>query len=127
MEQNQVPPQGTPDFSSILSGILSNPEMMSAISQMADKLKGDGEAPTEQAMPPAPAPTDDSSTAVSKSLGDMAGLLGPLLSATDSTVGNDNRACLLRALKPYLSAGRSEAVDYIIKFSRISEMLKKLS
>ncbi len=130
MEQNE---QAAPDFSSVLNGILSNPEMLSMISSMADKLKGEGSTPVPEPeaapvlMPqgsieaPQPQAVD-----AGKKIADMAGLIAPLLSA-EAGGGNDNRACLLRALKPYLSAGRGEAVDYIIKFSRISDVLKNLS
>jgi hypothetical protein len=38
-----------------------------------------------------------------------------------------DRDCLLRALKPYLSHDRGQAIDYIIKFSSIAEVLKNLS
>ncbi len=117
--------EATPDFSSVLGGILSNPEMLSMISSMADKLKGD--IPTmNDTSTPNDAPKGD--TEALKKVGDMAGLLAPLLSAGGgNSPANDNRTCLLRALKPYLSQGRSEAVDYIIKFSRISDVLKNLT
>ena len=62
-------------------------------------------------------------------LPDMIGAIAPLLSSELSKhpKRDDKRACLLRALKPYLSSGRSEAIDYIIRFSEISDLLKNLS
>ncbi len=39
----------------------------------------------------------------------------------------DPRSCLLRALKPYVSQGRREAIEYMIRISQISELLKRLS
>ena len=55
--------------------------------------------------------------------------LAPLLSGegVKHSKRDNDRACLLRALKPYLSPGRSEAIDYIIKFSSIADLLKNLS
>ena len=38
----------------------------------------------------------------------------------------DHRHALLHALRPYLSHDRREMVDYILKFGRISELLKKI-
>lgn len=46
----------------------------------------------------------------------------PAISHSDS----DRRAALLCAMKPYLSADRREAIDYIIKLSRLGDLLKSL-
>ena len=117
---------GSDGFSSILNGILSNPEMMAMISSMAGKLKSEN-APAEseateasEAAAPASAP---------ERLPEAIGALAPLLSGegVKHSKRDNDRACLLRALKPYLSTGRSEAIDYIIKFSSIADLLKNLS
>lgn len=138
MEEKDTRAGGENDsFSAMLDGILSNPEMLSMISSMADKLKSG----TSAAESPAPQegssegeahseaePTAQAASGTSK-LPDMLGTLAPLLSTelSKSSPQNDHRACLLRALKPYLSSGRCEAIEYIIKFSRLSEILKNLS
>ena len=117
---------GSDGFSSILNGILSNPEMMAMISSMAGKLKSEN-APAEsevaeasEAATPASAP---------ERLPEAISALAPLLSGEGikHSKRDNDRACLLRALKPYLSPGRSEAIDYIIKFSSIADLLKNLS
>ena len=117
---------GSDGFSSILNGILSNPEMMAMISSMAGKLKSEN-APAEseaveasEAAAPASAP---------ERLPEAISALAPLLSGegVKHSKRDNDRACLLRALKPYLSPGRSEAIDYIIKFSSIADLLKNLS
>lgn len=132
-EQSNATLTGSDGFSSVLSGILSNPEMMSMISSMAGKLKGDSaetsadevrtaeSAESATAEPPAPSETTKLPEAISA--------LAPLLSGEGAKLSkrDNDRACLLRALKPYLSPGRSEAIDYIIKFSSIAEVLKSLS
>lgn len=110
-------------FSAALDGILSDPQMMSMISSLAQKLKS-GDASSEQAeertegVPASASPTDSLSS------------LAPILTAMTSggaSKPEDNRACLLRALKPYLSQSRCDAIDKIISFSRISGVLKHLS
>lgn len=40
--------------------------------------------------------------------------------------GSDSRTALLCAIKPYLSDDRRNAVDYIVKLSRLGEILKTL-
>lgn len=59
--------------------------------------------------------------------------LAPLLSGLSGGKGgkkkdpDDPRSCLLRALKPYVSQGRREAIEYMIRISQISDLLKHLS
>ena len=116
---------GSDGFSSILNGILSNPEMMAMISSMAGKLKSENapaESDTVEASEAAPASAPER-------LPEAISALAPLLSGegVKHSKRDNDRACLLRALKPYLSPGRSEAIDYIIKFSSIADLLKNLS
>lgn len=116
--ENTSPSSAGDGLSSILDGILSNPEMMAMISSMAGKLKGSEQNDTEEHTDAAP-----------PSLPEAVGALAPLLAgdAPRQSKRESDRACLLRALKPYLSSGRSEAIDYIIKFSSIADLLKNLS
>ena len=39
---------------------------------------------------------------------------------------DDERACLLRALKPYVSPGRREAIDTMIRLTRLTDLLKHM-
>ena len=39
---------------------------------------------------------------------------------------DDRRAALLCAMKPYLSHDRQQAIDYILKLSRLGDLLKTL-
>ena len=131
MNQNETAAPEKDPLSSAIDGILSNPEMLSMISSMADKLKNGSGANAN------PEPTEESASASSTpnasdgvgGMSDMLTSLAPLLSSelSHSSPADDKRACLLRALKPYLSEGRSEAIEYIIKFSRLSELLKRLT
>lgn len=118
----------TDNFSGALNSILSNPEMMSMISSMAKQLKTDAESSEEKseevsAVATPPPPSADSSIATALSA------LAPLLSGEGAKLSkrDSDRACLLRALKPYLSRDRGQAIDYIIKFSSLAEVLKNLS
>mgnify|MGYP006974596454 CR=1 FL=1 len=129
MEERNTVAQGesSDGFSSILNGILSNPEMMAMISSMAGKLKSEN-APAESEAAEA---SEAAATATSapERLPEAISALAPLLSGegVKHSKRDNDRACLLRALKPYLSPGRSEAIDYIIKFSSIVDLLKNLS
>ena len=55
--------------------------------------------------------------------------LAPTLKALSGTGGkgsavSKDQACLLRSLKPYVSEGRRQAIDYIIRITEISQILK---
>ena len=123
-------------FSTALNGILSNPEMMSMISSMASKLKGESSPPAEeQPAPPPEEPrpvSDDNPPAALPAINELTGAvsaLSPLLSGElfKGLGSDDDRACLLRALKPYLSKNRCEAIDHIITFSKLSHLFKNRS
>lgn len=43
-----------------------------------------------------------------------------------SKAAEDRRAALLCAMKPYLSRDRQDAIDYIVKLSRLGDILKSL-
>ena len=123
-------------FSGVLNSILSDPQMLSTITSLAQKLKGDNDAtPVTEIQHEAQAeeisaPADvNEERPVPPSIPDAIGALAPLLSGNSPkhSKKDDDRACLLRALKPYLSQDRSQAIDYIIRFSSIADVLKNLS
>lgn len=77
-----------------------------------------------------PAPADTTLPSASASLPDMIATLAPLFSGKAGGIPagkDDDRTCLLRALKPYVSPGRREAIDYMIRLSRLSETIKHLT
>ena len=126
-----MPQNENDNFSAALNGILGNPEMMSMISSMAQKLKSDGLPSQSDEMSSAPAAeiAQKSDTVSQLKLPDTIGALAPLLNGdfSKASKAENDRACLLRALKPYMSDGRREAIEYIIKFSILSDVLKNLS
>ena len=114
-------------LSSALGAMLSNPEMLGVISSLAKELKDSSQPPTEPKEPEIKVSSQPPSA--ENDMSALVGKLAPLLSGATSAGSKkeDDRACLLRALKPYLSEGRSEAIDYIIKFSVLAKALKNLS
>ncbi len=149
MDQNQNPSAAPPDLSKLLDKLLAHPEI---ISMVAATLGGGGGSGTSSATdtaapqeakpdPPNESPTAEASAAESPpaipaGLGDMLSGLSPLLSKLSGAGAgkssphgkgeNDHRACLLRALKPYLNPSRQEAIDYMIRLSELSLLLKHL-
>ncbi len=139
MEQSEKQ-NASSDLSATLEGILANPAMMSMISSMASQLKGSGgfdaspspiaERPTaEEDLQDEEAVSASASATTDSKLPDAISAIAPLLSSGFSKKGvaDDRRVCLLRALKPYMSEGRGEAIETIIKISKISEVFKNLT
>ena len=110
-------------LSSALNEIFSNPQMLSAISSMAQSLKSKESASSAtQSENSSEIPREVSPTANDK----LPELLN-MLSSNSSSVKQSNRSELLCALKPYLSQSRSDAIDKIIRFSELSSVLKNFS
>ena len=110
-------------LSSALNEIFSNPQMLSAISSMAQSLKSKESASSAtQSENSSETPREVSPTANDK----LPELLN-MLSSNSSSVKQSNRSELLCALKPYLSQSRSDAIDKIIRFSELSSVLKNFS
>lgn len=107
-------------LSTALNEILSNPQMLSAISSMAKNLKSaqdDTKKETDE-------PKNEEATA-SAGLPDILNML-----SSKGDVGSfkqNHRSELLCALKPYLSQERSDAIDKIIRFSELSSIFKELT
>ena len=114
------PPQKTSDSGDILSSLMSNPDLIAKIPQLISLvtplLSGflGGQKETQKESE-APAVSIATSSAVSSQK------LPPKVHSH-----SDSRAALLCAIKPYLCADRQAAVDYIIKLSRLGEILKTL-
>ena len=126
-----------PNFSEMLDKVLANPEIISsvaaALSKGKDEEKGDGEAlkvdlkekEGETSFEPSP-----DISAMMQKLPEVMKIVGPMMSKGEgkhtAPRESDRRACLLTAIKPYLSPHRCEAVDYIIKFSQLREIIKRM-
>ena len=116
------------EFDDKLNSILSNPDAMARILQLAQSLGGDA-PPADQAPPPASQPQPPS--------GEWASLLGggldpqlltrllPLVRELGG--GRDSNARqLLYALRPYLKPERQEKVERALQLARLFLVGKKL-
>lgn len=100
--------------------ILANPEIISTVASaigMPSPIKSDEEKPS---APDGEAPKADALAA-------FAPILNSISKKDSSPRISSNQASLLRALKPYVNPNRCEAIDYIIKISEISQLLKKIN
>lgn len=97
----------------LIGSLLSNPEIISKLPQMLSIIKplmeGASHAGTE--------PKND--TAVPAALTNNSG-------GQKSPRGMDDRTALLYAMKPYLKPERREAIDYMVKLSKLGDILKSL-
>lgn len=137
---------------SVLSGLLSNPEVMSKVSSVLSSLSAP-EAKAEESAAPTSAPSsaepeggDLASTLSSvienkelmSKLPDIMTAMGPLLSGGKNSGGGkggtggkkqgcDKRTALLLALKPYMSPRRCEAIDYFIRINKLGDVIKTIT
>lgn len=129
------------DFEEKLNAILSNPDAMSQVMNLAQSLNlgGGGEGPsTQQEDSPGPPPGGEAAGA--PNLGDLAGL-GNLLGQIDPAIiqkmlplvgeltgdgGNDERMQLLYALRPFLKPERRDKVERAAKTAKLIHIGKKL-
>lgn len=118
-------------LSAALGEIFSNPDMLSAISSMAQKLKnGDKSNIPSENNESKPEEKAESKTPAQDGLGAMADKLPDIMNML-SGKGNDpaqrRRSDLLCALKPYLSQSRCDAIDRMIRISELSSVFKTLN
>lgn len=52
--------------------------------------------------------------------------LGPMMGGGIGSAGKDDKTALLLALKPYMSPQRCDAIDKLIMFSRLGQILQQL-
>ena len=123
-------PSGS-QISEMIDKLLANPEITkmvaSAITQpqrQAEKEESES-ADITDVMPTGIMQKDNISELVSSLSPVLASLKGGSEKGKDPR--SDHRACLLNSLKPYLCKERCEAIDYMIKLGRISELFRNLS
>ena len=105
------------------------------MSDASDTLQRLLDDPEVQAAAQEPNGQDDSLPVGTSVLGalppDLMGKLPALMSALGPMLGKadgkkDEKTALLLALKPYMSPERCDAIDKLIMFGRISEVMKQL-
>ena len=134
------------EFEEKLNAILSNPDAMSQVMNLAQSLNlggnsgGEGGASENREDSPASPPPEGGSGG-GPGLGDLAGL-GSLLGQIDPALiqrlmplvgelagsggGNDERMQLLYALRPFLKPERRDKVEQAVKAARLIHVGKKL-
>ncbi len=127
----ETPSGGIPDLSSAINKIMEHPEL---ISMVASVLGNDSDkADNPRADSSTETPTDTEASVSPKPTPEVISALVPMLSKI-TALGNGEaiskksfkHEALLCALKPYLSTSRVEAIDYIIKISKMSSLIQGL-
>ena len=115
------------EFDEKLNSILSNPDAMSQIMQLAQSLGGGGESAAQQSAPPpqSPAPPQNPLSALAGGLDP--GLITRLLPLIQELGGQreSNARNLLYALRPYLRQDRQEKVERALQLARLFHLGKK--
>lgn len=112
------------NISSAISKLLEHPELLS-MAASALGIDSNGKAATDTPEAAEDTPTGSNGETAPSASSDVMASIMPLLSGL-SGGGSFKHEPLLRALKPYLSESRKEAIDYIIKISRMSSLVKGL-
>ena len=117
------------EFDEKLNNILSNPEAMSQIMQLAQSLGGPAASPPAQQPAQAPPPPSGGGGDLLSSLagGLDAGLLTRLLPLIQELGGqrDSNARNLLYALRPYLRSDRQEKVERALQLARLFHLGRK--
>ncbi len=128
------------DFEEKLNAILSNPESMGQIMNLAQSLNlGGGGEPSGEGGPAAPQPEaspESASSGIPDGLSGLGSLLGQIdpkliglllpLAGELAGGGNDERMQLLYALRPFLKPERRDKVERAAKTARLIHVGKKL-
>ncbi len=105
----------------MLSRLLDDPEVQAAAGEQSPELPSapiGADAGLLGAIPPE----------LLAKLPALMSAIGPMIKGGGSGAGEskDDRTALLLALKPYMSPGRCDAIDKLIMFGRISEIMRQL-
>ena len=124
-EQNKTGEERDP-----LSALLSNPQVMAALSGIAASLKAQTATPSVEAEPAAVPQSETPSVPLSpeimEKLPGVMAALSPMLHGSGEKKAYDKKTALLNALRPYLSAGRCEAIDYIARLEKLGDVVKNM-
>ena len=127
------------EFDDKLNSLLSNPEAMAQIMQMAQSLSGGQSQQAPQTPPqqpfPSPSPPPVQQAAGSNPFASLSGLTGgmdpamlpkllPLIQELGSQ-NDSNARQLLYALRPYLKPDRQEKIERALQLARLFHLGKK--
>ena len=121
------------EFDEKLNNILSNPDAMAQIMQLAQSLSGGQEQPSAPpSPPPPPTPAPRQSAPAQDMLSSLAGGLDPKLLTRLLPIiqelgsqQDSNARALLYALRPYLREDRQEKVERALQLARLFHLGKK--
>ena len=126
------------DFEEKLNAILSDPDAMAQVMNLAQSLNlggPSGEAPQEAEAPPdaGEGPPKPPESAAFSGLGDLLGQVDPgviqrllpLLGELGRSDDQDRRLQLLNALRPFLKPERQEKVERAVKAARLLHLGKR--
>lgn len=109
MKEEYTSQGGQPDLSGLIGTLLSNPTALSTLSSLLSSgIGGKGQASQKEE------PCEEEHR--------EAQLLPP---PQKRPVHTDNRACLLNALRPYLSPSRCDTIDSLLRILELMELLHK--
>lgn len=112
MSQEHTGQGGQPDLSGLIGTLLSNPTALSALSSLlSGGMGGKGQPPPQKEQP--------CEEACPRSQ------LLPPSPPQQKPIHNDNRVCLLNALRPYLSPARCDTMDSLLRILELMELLQK--
>ena len=132
MSAEEKPTLSVDGISDAMGKLLEHPELLANVASVLGvsmpKTLQKSENSTEQNDTPDNADTENAQGEVeTEVLGiapDVMSTVMPLLSKLSGKGGSCRHEQLLCALKPYLSPSRCEAIDYILKISRMSDLVK---
>lgn len=127
-------------ISSMIDKIMANPELISMVASAlgGKNASGEGDAAKELNDTEEEGSSEEANTPVSlpsmEKLPELVAAIAPMLTSAGArgapahklSPPKDKRACLLAALKPYLSRERCEAIDYMIRLGALSEVFRGL-
>ncbi len=120
------------EFDEKLNSLLSNPDAMAQIMQMAQSLSGGGQPQQAPQQPPPPPPPPSPGGDPFSSLAGLTGGMDPAMLSKllpliqELGSQNDSNARqLLQALRPYLRPERQEKIERALQLARLFHLGKK--
>jgi len=126
------------DISEAIAKLREHPEIISAVSSaLAGSVSShkESEISDTNTSPDVPVAASSATAIPMEKITQVMANIGPMLSELSGGATfekeitgsrEEHRYALLCALRPYLSRERREMVDYILKFGKIGELLKKM-
>lgn len=123
-DENQTP-KSPPDLSGIINMLSGNPELMKMASGILSGLpKSAPPEPTAPQNVDSPPPPEFDPSLFAKTVAPLLSGQSPFNSSKRASPNDERRCALLKALRPYLSPERRDAVDQMLKFSKLTDLLR---